>query len=265
MNYLEIILKGYSDKNTKQFFKKYLYREFKKAEKEQFFEADEFFNGCLKVVKGLENQLEEHISKRRYDLHLLLSHAENGTLKYGDLKEGETISQKRLETIKYCTEELQKDTPDGVQNNVNLFSLTQGRFTGCLSQIDILLLKGHILSAYSKAKEETAAILPKQKKPEPIPIKYTAYHHVLTYLIECNANGESFPIGHKKELERIGNQRMGTGKGNRFYKVFNEIVQKDLNSSKSLIEIGGENWRTIVKTLSNEPEIIEEYLQSKKL
>ena len=58
---------------------------------------------------------------------------------------------------------------------------------------------------------------------------------------------------------------MGAGKGNRFYKVFNEIVNKDLNVEKNLIEIGGENWRTIVKKLSNEPEIIEKYLQSKRL
>ena len=58
---------------------------------------------------------------------------------------------------------------------------------------------------------------------------------------------------------------MGAGKGNRFYKVFNEIVNKDLNIENNLIEIGGENWRTIVKDLSNEPETIETYLQNKQL
>lgn len=106
---------------------------------------------------------------------------------------------------------------------------------------------------------------PQQTTTENDTIKYTAKYYVLGYLIECNAKGESFPIGQKKELEKIGNEKMGTGKGNRFYKVFNEIVNKDLNIESNLIEIGGENWRTIVKDLSNEPETIETYLQSKQL
>lgn len=106
---------------------------------------------------------------------------------------------------------------------------------------------------------------PQQTTTENDTIRYTAKHYVLAYLIECNAKGESFPIGQKKELEKIGNEKMGPGKGNRFYKVFNEIVNKDLNAEKNLIEIGGENWRTIVKNLSSEPGTIETYLQNKQL
>ena len=48
--------------------------------------------------------------------------------------------------------------------------------------------------------------------------KYMAKHHVLSYIIECHAKGEGLPIGRKKELEQIGNERMEKGKGNRFYK-----------------------------------------------
>ncbi len=95
--------------------------------------------------------------------------------------------------------------------------------------------------------------------------KYTAKHYLLAYLFECNAKGESFPIGNKKELERIGNERIGAGKGNRFYKVFNEVINKDLNAEKNLLEIGGENWRKAVIELSKAPELVEKYLQSKQL
>lgn len=105
---------------------------------------------------------------------------------------------------------------------------------------------------------------PQQKTNENETERYRAKHYVLAYLIECHAKGESFPIGQKKELEKIGNEKMGAGKGNTFYKVFNQIVNKDLKE-KNLIEIGGENWRTIVKDLSNEPETIETYLQTKQL
>jgi hypothetical protein len=95
--------------------------------------------------------------------------------------------------------------------------------------------------------------------------KYTAKHYLLAYLFECNAKGESFPIGNKKELERIGNERMGAGKGNRFYKLFNEVINKDLNVEKNLIEIGDEYWRKAVIELSKAPELVEKYLQSKQL
>ncbi len=95
--------------------------------------------------------------------------------------------------------------------------------------------------------------------------KYTTKHYLLAYLFECNAKGESFPIGNKKELERIGNERMGAGKGNRFYKVFNDVTNKDLNAENSLFEIGGEYWRKAVIELSKAPELVEKYLQSKQL
>ena len=113
--------------------------------------------------------------------------------------------------------------------------------------------------------KELKALPPQQTLNENETVRHTAKHYVLAYLIECNAKGESYPVGQKKELEKIGNKKMGTGKGNRFYKVFNEVVNKDINSEKNLIDIGGENWRTIVKDLSNKPETIETYLQSKQL
>jgi hypothetical protein len=95
--------------------------------------------------------------------------------------------------------------------------------------------------------------------------KYTAKHYLLAYLFERNAKGESLPRGNKRELERIGNERMGAGKGNRFYKVFNEVINKDLNAEKNLFEIGGEYWRKAVIELSKAPELVEKYLQSKQI
>ncbi|RXG21247.1 hypothetical protein [Leeuwenhoekiella marinoflava] len=108
--------------------------------------------------------------------------------------------------------------------------------------------------------------LPEQTTTTKKIIRYKAKHYVLTYLIECNAKDLSFPIGQKKELEQIGSKIMGAGKGNTFYKNFNSIINKyNINNTSHLIEIGGENWRTIVKDISNEPELIETYLQSKQI
>ena len=123
-------------------------------------------------------------------------------------------------------------------------------------------------SIYNNLINEIQALPPQQNdkpKPEQETIRYTAKHYVLAYLIECNAKGEGFPIGQKKELEKIGNEKMGAGKGNRFYKVFNEVINKDLNAEKNLFEIGGEYWRRAVIELSKAPELVENYLQSKQL
>ncbi|SEH39966.1 hypothetical protein [Epilithonimonas hominis] len=121
---------------------------------------------------------------------------------------------------------------------------------------------------YNSAKNKSDDIsLP----PQPVEIetkiqeKLTAKHYVLTYVFDCNAIGESLPHGNKKELERIGNERLGTGKGNTFYKNYNTIVGKDLNAEQTLIDEAGENWRNILLQLSKNPEALEKYLQSKQM
>ena len=96
-------------------------------------------------------------------------------------------------------------------------------------------------------------------------IKYKTKHYVLTYIIECYAKGEIPPRGEKIKLEKIGNEKMGVGKGNTFYKVFSQIINKDFNIERDLIEIGGDDWRKIIKNLSKEHDKIETYLQSKEL
>lgn len=122
------------------------------------------------------------------------------------------------------------------------------------------------INKWISEKKENETLPPQQTKNENETVRYTAKHYVLAYLLECNAKSESYPIGQKKELERIGSQRIGVGKGHRFYREFNNITNKyDINKLNHLIEIGGENWRTIVKDLSNDPETIETYLQSKQL
>lgn len=96
-------------------------------------------------------------------------------------------------------------------------------------------------------------------------VKYFTKHHVLAYLFECNAKGTQPPLGVKKELEKIGSERMGEGRGNTFYKEFNKISSKDLNSESVLIEYCGESWRDAVIELSQYPELVENYLINKQI
>lgn len=96
-------------------------------------------------------------------------------------------------------------------------------------------------------------------------IKLSAKHYALAYIFECHALGKSLLSGKKTALERIGNERIGKGKGNRFYKAFNEITQIDLNMKFNLVEIGGEEWRKAIIELTKFPIEVEQFLESKGL
>ncbi len=123
-------------------------------------------------------------------------------------------------------------------------------------------IKAEIIELFSLIFEgkKTITSLEKQLKE-----KLFAKHYVLTYILDNHASGKGFPVGQKATLERIGNEIMGIGKGNTFYKNFTAMSNKDFNSENTLIGIGGNNWRNIVIELSKNPEALEKYLQSKQL
>lgn len=154
MDYLEIVLQGYFNKNNREFLKKYFLREFKKAEKEQFFEADEFFNGCLKVIEGWEKHLQDKVFERKQELHFMLNEAKNKTIKFSNTEDGKTIEQKTLETISYCEQELKDISEDSF--SVHLHSLTQGRIPYNMPYLELLQIKDTILKAFQKTLENTS-------------------------------------------------------------------------------------------------------------
>lgn len=161
MDYLEIVLQGYFNENNKEHLEKYFFREFKKAEKEQFFEANEFFNGCLKVVERWEKYLQDKINERKKELYLAINAAKSGTLKFENLH-GQSIEQKRKETIEYCEQELKEVRPDGIGSisfTVHLASLTNGRIAYSMGHNELLLIKHSINKAYEKAVENNKKLL----------------------------------------------------------------------------------------------------------
>jgi hypothetical protein len=162
MNYLEIVLQGYFNENNREFLEKYFLREFKKAEKEQFFKADEFFNGCIKVIESWEKHLQNRVFERKNELYLMLNGAKNGTMKYGDLQ-GKTIEQKKMETIEYCEQELKDVRPDGIGSltfTVHLHSLTNGRIAHNMVYNEVLYVKQSILKAFQKTQPKNDTLPP---------------------------------------------------------------------------------------------------------
>lgn len=152
MDYLQIVIQGYFNENNRTFLEKYFLREYRKAEKEQFFEADEFFNGCLRVVEGWENHLQKKVYKLKEELCFMRDEAKNGTLSYDNM-EGKTIEQKRQETIEYCEQELKDVRPDGIGSvtfTVHLFTLTNGRIAYNMEYNEVLQIKLAIIKALQK-------------------------------------------------------------------------------------------------------------------
>lgn len=152
MNFLELVLQGFFNENNREFLDRYFYREYKKAEKESFYEAVEFFKGCLDVINNWENHLKSKVFERKNELYFILEKAESGTLKYGDLG-GKTIEQKNKETVEYCNTEL--STISEYNFTVHLHSLTNGLIAYNMQFNEVLKIKEAILEAYRKTKIET--------------------------------------------------------------------------------------------------------------
>lgn len=99
--------------------------------------------------------------------------------------------------------------------------------------------------------------------------KYNSEFYVLAFLFDCELKGERYPIGEKAKLEKIGKERTkGVISGNTFYKKFNTIMELkkfDIHKEVCLIELCGENWREIILSLSESPELLDAYLKQNQL
>lgn len=272
MNYLEIVLQGYFNENNREFLEKYFFREFKKAEKEQYFEALEFFSGCIKVIESWEKYLQEQVFKRKNELYLMLNGAKNGTMKYGDLQ-GKTIEEKRQETIEYCEQELKEVRPDGIGSlsfTVHLQSLTNGRIAYNMPYNELLVIKIAILKAFKKTQPNIEP-LPPQPIVKQKPIKYGANEYALTYIFDLYAIGQQVPINRiegsfdaKKIKQDASKFPMYDKAPDTFYRAVKSVLEYDLNKPTDLQNIS-KDWLNAVRNLSTNWAITEQYLNDKNL
>lgn len=272
MNYLEIVLQGYFNENNREFLEKYFFREFKKAEKEQYFEALEFFSGCIKVIESWEKYLQEQVFKRKNELYLMLNGAKNGTMKYGDLQ-GKTIEEKRRETIEYCEQELKDVRPDGIGSlsfTVHLQSLTNGRIAYNMPYNELLVIKIAILKAFKKTQPNIEP-LPPQPIVKQKPIKYGANEYALTYIFDLYAIGQQVPINRiegsfdaKKIKQDASKFPMYDKAPDTFYRAVKSVLEYDLNKPTDLQNIS-KDWLNAVRNLSTNWVITEQYLKDKNL
>ncbi|MCD8446757.1 hypothetical protein [Tenacibaculum finnmarkense] len=77
LNYTEIVLNGYLNPDSRGYLDNYFFRQFKKAQKD-FYEADEFFNGCFRVTRFFEAEMNKRIIERITELYLIIDWHKRG-------------------------------------------------------------------------------------------------------------------------------------------------------------------------------------------
>lgn len=289
MNFLEIVLQGYFNENNREYLKKYFLREYKKAEKEQFFEADEFFSGCLKITDQWKNYLQNMVLERKRELYLMLAGARDGTLSYGEM-EGKTIEQKRKETIEYCEQELKDVRPDGIGSvsfTVHLHSLTKGRiaynmYYDEVEQIKLAILnaKKDLLPQETKIKKEQGTIETKQEQPQTFEELFHNPEHaepclkILSELDPPAIDAKNTFIGKAKGIFPLWVKVLKNHKPEPLIKHFKDTVYKDLLNQKvqglNLTKDASEFRKQYVRLEKGKIEldikaILSQYSQSGKL
>jgi hypothetical protein len=73
VNYLELILLGFTDPNTSKYLDQYFLRQCKKAV-ESHYSNEEFFEGCMNTINELKGLFEDQINERKSEINKLLKH-----------------------------------------------------------------------------------------------------------------------------------------------------------------------------------------------
>jgi hypothetical protein len=151
MDYSEIVLKGVLDENTRNFLEKYFLREYKIAKRDQFFEANEFFSGCLKVVKAWEELLKREEFIYCKECIYTKNRIKDGTFSVNAL-EGKTFEESKNELIEFYESEVTKALNHEAFNEritIPLYlSTKEGRISYNLDYYNLLRIKDSIKKAY---------------------------------------------------------------------------------------------------------------------
>lgn len=145
MDYLKIVLQGFFNKNNRRYLDKYFIREFRKAEKDHY-ELDEFFDGCLDVIKEFEKDIENQLQARKRELLWIINDLKHpkGEETDAEKKAGERLI-KELET--------EANTLDRNNFPVNLRPLTNFLILYDLSFDEVAYIKDTINGALNKTRQ----------------------------------------------------------------------------------------------------------------
>ena len=221
MDYIDIILRGYSNENDKQFLSKYFIRECKKAEKEHY-DFEEFFTGLLSGIETLKKQYETPFYKRKRELYFMLNGAKNNTLKYGDLN-NKSVEQHHKEIIEYCESELSQICFENFP--INLLRLTNDKYRGNLYYNEAEFISNEITKAFKKISQPQ--LTKTQKKTT---LTNDAYYSIIEKCtieaFECLKLKDLYPKDGSKAIWDISSLTIANGNG-LSNEIDNELFRKE--------------------------------------
>lgn len=176
IDFQEIILSGYADPISKNNLKSYFVSEFKKAERDNFFDAKLFFSGCLIVMKIIENSLEE----KTFEQKQLLEERRLLYNKLIELKNEDNLDsfKKELKNLDFL------NTLDKCNVGINASSIfncsisldsLSNKYSGNLRGVEFIQLKRNIYSAFYEVSPEECMESVKKDQIEHMPEEIAQY------------------------------------------------------------------------------------------
>lgn len=167
MNYLELILLGFTDTNTSKYLDHYFLRQCKKAV-ESHYSNEEFFEGCMNAINELKGLFKDQLDARKSEINKLLQH---------------TTGQQREDIL----QELKDLKPDDFLVNYNRFKtlfhdhgLRGNLYYHDLATIQTALNSAHLTLFGKSLIDKNYGLLETYKKIElKNPDEYTAYKKVI--------------------------------------------------------------------------------------
>jgi hypothetical protein len=164
MDYLNTILDGFVNERTNKHLDKFILREWKNAEKE-YYDLEEFFDGCLDVISMFNDILDEQAHSRKSELDRMIVAFRNGNNVIYEERKKVVLSEEevnvKIQDLLHEFEEI-----DRTKYNVHLSSLTKGKFIGHLYFQNIQYIEKNIRLAYIMAVKDKLGGVLKEKKSE---------------------------------------------------------------------------------------------------
>lgn len=252
MNYLPVVLRGYFNKNTRNRLEVYFLREFKQAE-ENYFEADEFFDGCNNSLKELETKMIELMRGHESLLKLLSYQTEIGmAINLGNVTTGKKDSKEKIiNDCQYMISNLALNYfPVDVQ-------LSDGQPPVSVYYDDLLIIKQALFKAYDGIKSNNLG--------NRSPFSVLQWVAIFYYARDTKLLPKSRFL--KTQMEQFMEKHQITNSAKYFksmYYVACKRINKEnnypINKLKSIIPFIKENYPQAVDKIKNDIIFLEEKL-----
>ncbi len=272
MNYKPIIDNSFRSENLVN-PKAYFIREFKKVNRDYFYEAKDFFNGFIHYLDQQEEIIRKKFNEYLAALELEIQNLEDDKHTFYDSYYGGLIDKQGKSYSDYHKERRTLHL-ESYKRLLETADIYDGKCKMCdYSLKTIELVRESVQLAFNEltGSDNDITCQPKlsSKKMQPIVRKFTAKENALAYIFDLHAAGDTVPLNltegsnAKNVLLEVGALR-GFTRPDTFYRAVTKVLKYDLNSKKELNLISLD-WLGVLEELSEDFGALSKFLESKGL